>query len=81
MFDVVMKLTSRSALKDPRDPKSKYLERYFLTESDGQYICKSRLRNGTKSIFPNEVVFDADRNLGTFNWFLQTALKSYSAAK
>jgi hypothetical protein len=78
MFDVVMKLNTRKALRDPKDAKSAYLERYWLTESDGQYICKSRLRNGTKPIFPTEVPFDVDRNIGTFGYFLETALKAYN---
>jgi hypothetical protein len=81
MFDVVMKLNTRYALRDPKDSKSKYLERVWQTETDGQYICKSRLRNGTKQIFPSEVVFNHDTGHGDFKWFLSEALKCYSGTK
>jgi hypothetical protein len=79
MFDMVMKLESRPALRDARDPKSRYFQRTFLCENDGRFLAKSRLRNGTKNIFPTEVVFDPDKGVGTFQWFIAEATKSYSA--
>lgn len=75
MFDHVFRLQTRSALKDPRDPKSRYYQRFFTTENDGQYIAKSRFRNGTKAIYPTEVPFDLDSGVGTFQWFIDQAVK------
>lgn len=75
MFDHVFRLQTRSALKDPRDPKSRYYQRFFTTENDGQYIAKSRFRSGTKAIYPTEVPFDLETGMGTFQWFIDQAVK------
>lgn len=79
MVDIVLRLFMRNALKDPKDAKSRYNERVWQTESDGKYLAKSRIRNGRLPVFPPEVVFDLDRNIGTFDWMLQQANKAYAA--
>ena len=79
MFDIVMKLESRPALRDPRDAKSRYFQRVFLTENDGRFLAKSRIRNGNKNIYPAEVTFDIEKGVGTFQHFLAEAVKSYTA--
>jgi len=76
MFDIVMKLHTRPMLKDPKNPGSRYYQRYFQTESDGKYLAKSRIRNGAASIFPAEVPFDLASGEGSFGYFLDLATKS-----
>lgn len=57
LFDTVMYLKSRKILKDPRDPKSAYLERYFITSNDGVHIGKDRNSAGGKSFLDMEEIF------------------------
>jgi hypothetical protein len=79
MFDVVLRLCTRHKLRDPKDPKSVYIERYFQTEADGKYLAKSRLRNGMKPLFPPEVIFDPTTGQGDFKWFLAEVQKAFAA--
>lgn len=78
LFDVVMRLNMKRALRNPKDANSAYYERFWQTEGDSKYICKSRISNGRKPIFPAEVPFDLDKGTGTFQWFLDEALKAYN---
>jgi len=57
LFDSCLYLKSRRVLKDPRDPKSAYLERYFITANDGIHIGKDRNSAGGKSFLDQEEVF------------------------
>lgn len=75
MFDIVMRLWTKPMLKDPKNPASRYYQRVFLTDGDGKYLAKSRLRNGLVNLFPAEVPFNLETGEGTFNWFLQKALE------
>lgn len=79
MFDVVLCLRSRSILRDPKDAKSRYTERYFLTEGSGGILAKNRLSVGDKGIsfLPKEVIFNQEKGTGTFTWFLDTAKNAY----
>jgi hypothetical protein len=79
MFDLVLCLRTRSVLRDPKDAKSRYNERYFLTESSGSIIAKNRLSvDEGGSFLPSEVVFDEKKGIGTFNWFLNEAKTAYA---
>lgn len=80
MFDIVMRLYTRSALANPKDANSRFQQRVFQTESDGKYLAKSRLRNNKSALFPSEVVFDLNTGHGSFPWFLEQARKAYDAA-
>jgi hypothetical protein len=73
MTDIVMKLHTRPALRNPKDASTRYYQRYWLTDTDGKYLAKSRLRNGTKSLFPTEVPFDLETGEGSFNYFYNLA--------
>lgn len=75
MFDIVMRLWTKPVLRDPKNPMSRYYQRIFLTDGDGKYLAKSRLRNGLVNLFPTEVPFDLETGEGTFNYFLQKALE------
>jgi AAA domain-containing protein len=79
MFDFVFRLWTEPALRDPRDPKSRYHKRVFLTDGNGQYLAKSRLRHGLVNLYPTEVEFNLESGSGTFNWFLEKALERRKA--
>lgn len=78
MFDVVLRMFMRPALRDPKDANSKYNQRVWQTEGNGQYLAKSRIVNGNNNAFPPEVVFDLDKGTGTFQWLLDEARKVYA---
>lgn len=72
MFDIVLRLRAETKLRDPKDAKSKYTERYFETEADGQGgLVKSRFnRNGLK-FFDRKEPFNLETGQGTFPYFLK----------
>lgn len=57
MFDTVLHLKTRKLLKDPRDPKSTFLERYFITGGDAVHVGKDRNSAGGKSFLDAEEIF------------------------
>jgi hypothetical protein len=73
MFDIVLKLHTQPKLRDPKNPGSRYYQRYWLTDTDGKYLAKSRVRNGVTNLFPTEVPFDLDSGEGTFKYFFDLA--------
>lgn len=79
MFDIVLCLRTRSLLRDPRDAKSRYTERYFITENSGQVLAKNRLSIDEKglSFLPSEIKFDLGTGEGTFDWLLNKAIDTY----
>lgn len=80
MFDLCLCLRSRSVLRDPKDAKSRYTQRYFLTENNGSGIlAKNRLSVTLgKSFLPTEVIFDPTTGEGTFDYFYNAAVKAYT---
>lgn len=80
MFDLVLCLRTRSVLRDPKDAKSRYTERYFLTENTGGILAKNRLSVSDKglSFLPTEVVFNKEKGTGTFDWFLNESKVAYT---
>lgn len=81
MFDLVLRLRTRQTLRDPRDAKSKYVKRYFLTQPDGMgSIVKGRPNVDCKPLLDPEEVFDPSTGQGTFKFFLDKILAGYAAA-
>jgi len=80
MFDLVLCLRTRSVLRDPRDAKSRYTERYFVTENTGGILAKNRLSVSDKglSFLPPEVLFDISKGIGTFDYILEVAKAAYT---
>jgi hypothetical protein len=79
MFDVVLRLMSRKKLRDPKDAKSSYVERYFITDSDGQGgLAKSRLKRQGLALLDREEVFDLTTGAGTFPKLLEKVLAGYA---
>lgn len=86
LFDTVLYLKSRKILRDSRDPKSAFVERYFITGADGLHIAKDRNSAGGKSFLDSEEVFlppDPKTGFvgkGTFPQLYEKILKGHSAA-
>lgn len=78
MFDTVLRLRTRQKLRDPKDAKSRYVERYFLTQPDGQgTLAKCRNSVNGKALLDKEEVFDPATGRGTFPALLEKILKGY----
>lgn len=66
MFDFVFRLKVRAMLRDPSNPKSRFLQRYLVTDaSDGVSITKCRSRLNGKPLLDAEEVVDADTGQGS----------------
>ena len=82
MFDLVLVGRSRTLLKDPKDAKSKYTERYWVTESTGGIVAKNRLVAGgqtSKPLLAPEEIYDPATGRGTFPYLLEKVSKAYAA--
>lgn len=79
MFDVVMCLKTESKLADPRDAKSRYTERYWVTASDGKgLIAKSRnITAGGTPILPARITWDIKTGEGSFPDILNRIKQAY----
>jgi len=80
MFDIVLIGRTRTKLEKPGDAKSKYTERYWLTEPTGCYLAKNRLSvdNVGGSFLPSELIYDREAGTGTFKDIYDRAIKAYS---
>lgn len=80
MFDTVMCLKTRAKLRDPKDAKSRYVERYFVTASDGNGLiakCRSIVKGGAP-ILPTEVPWNIETGEGGFIDLLGRIKKAYA---
>lgn len=78
MFDFVFRLRTRQKLRDPKDPKSRYVERYFITQPDGQgTIAKCRSNLLGIPFLDKEEVFDLNDGRGSFMYMLNKILAQY----
>jgi len=78
MFDFVLRLKTRQKLRDPKDAKSRYVERYWITQPDGQgTIAKCRSNEAGVPFLDREEVFDISDGRGTFPYFLKKILDNY----
>jgi hypothetical protein len=80
MFDTVMCLKLRSKLRDPKDAKSRYTERYFVTAGDGKgLIAKCRcVIDGAPPLLDTEEIFDPATGTGTFPVLLKKVTERYA---
>lgn len=78
MFDIVLIGRTRSKLRDPKDAKSRYTERYWLTENANGFIAKNRLSTEIGSFLPAELPYDITNNVGTFDDLLKRAQDAYN---
>lgn len=79
MFDTCLVLRTRPALRDSKDAKSRYTQRYWLTQGNEQWVAKSRLNASGHPLLAEEEVFDLVSGAGTFPYLLEKILKGYAA--
>ena len=78
MFDFVLRLRTRSLLRNPADAKSRYSQRYFTTNQESGVIAKCRATVNKKPLLDREEIFDLD-GAGSFPALLQKIVAGYSA--
>lgn len=77
MFDFVFRLRTRPKLRDPKDPKSKYGERYFLTQQESGVIAKCRSNSRGVALLDREEIFDQQSGQGSFGYILDKIFRGY----
>lgn len=79
MFDFVLRLRTRSLLRNPADAKSRYSQRFFETNQKDGVIAKCRAYHDKKSLLDQEEVFDLETGAGGFPALLEKIVKGYQA--
>jgi len=77
MFDFVFRLRTRPILRNPSDAKSKYTQRYFITQQESGLIAKSRASVKDKPILGREEIFDLSTGEGSFPYLIDKLVKGY----
>lgn len=77
MFDFVLRLRTRPKLRNPQDAKTRYSERYFLTQQESGVVAKSRSNAGNKSILDREEIFDIESGQGSFPYLIKKIVDGY----
>lgn len=81
MFDIVLLVRTRSKLRDPKDPKSRFTEHYITSKGSDGIIAKCRHNEVVGApLLPDEFVLDAKNGIGTFNWVLERIKTGYADA-
>jgi hypothetical protein len=70
MFDAVLIMRTRPVLLNPKDPKTRFIQRYFMTQPTEQWLAKCRFNNGGKSVLSEEEVFNLETGEGGFPYLL-----------
>ena len=80
MFDFVLRMRTRSKLRDKNDAKSRYSERYFITENDGRgTIGKCRSVYSNKPLLDPEEIFSPVTGEGSFDYLIKKIIAGYKA--
>jgi len=77
MFDIVLIGRTEQRLRDPKDAKTKYTARYWLTSGRNGFLAKNRLSVGKGSFLPEQLDFNLETGSGTFNDILERAKVAY----
>jgi hypothetical protein len=77
MFDFVLRLRTRSLLRNPADAKSRYAQRYFQTNQEPGIIAKCRATVNKKALLDREEPFDLDSGAGSFPSLLDKIIRGY----
>lgn len=79
-FDFVLRMRTRSLLKDPKDAKSRYNQRFFMTDREQGTIAKCRSNNGKgKALLDKEEIIDLETGQGSFDYLINKILAGYRA--
>lgn len=79
MFDFVLRLRTRQKLKTPLDAKSRYSERYFITQQESGIIAKCRSNRGSRPLLDKEEIFEEDMGTGTFPYMINKIVTGYAS--
>lgn len=77
MFDFVLRMKTRPVLKDPKDAKSRYSQRYLITQPMGGIVAKCRANSNGVPLLDMEEVVDKATGQGSFNYILDKMVKGY----
>jgi hypothetical protein len=80
MFDFVLRLRTRSLLRNPLDAKSRYSQRYFQTNQQPGIIAKCRAQVDKKPLLDAEEIFDLETGQGGFPSLLAKIVAGYQSA-
>jgi hypothetical protein len=80
MFDFVLRLRTRSLLRDPNNPKSRVAIRYFQTNQERGMIVKCRALMNGKALLDAEEIFDLETGAGGFPVLLEKITTGYKPA-
>lgn len=78
-FDFVFRLRTRPVLRNASDAKSRYSQRYFITQQMSGIIAKCRSNASGKPLLDAEEIFDPSTGAGTFQFFLDKILAGYAS--
>ena len=78
MFDLVMCLRHRPSLRDAKDAKTRFNQRYWLTQGNEQWVAKSRLNSAGLAVLDAEEIFDLETGAGSFPYILEKIQKAYA---
>lgn len=79
LFDLVLRMRTRPKLRDPKDAKSRYIERYLMTEQQSGIIAKCRPNRKNKALLDPEEVIDIDSGAGCFPYLVDKIVKGYAS--
>lgn len=81
MFDLVIFLKTRRKLRDPKDAKSRYTERFLITDNDNVHLAKSRYNEEVgKALLDPEEIIDLKTGKGSFNYIFKKIQEGYRSA-
>lgn len=79
LFDFVFRLRLRSLLKNPADPKTRYLQRYLQCAPAPGVMAKCRAHVKGKQVLDAEEIIDLETGQGTFPFLLEKIKAAYTA--
>jgi hypothetical protein len=77
MFDFVFRMRTRPVLEVPGDAKSRYVQRYLITQPIQGTIAKCRANADGKPLLDKEEIFDLGKGQGTIPALVEKILKGY----
>lgn len=82
MFDTVLIMRTRSVLADPKNAKSRFTQRYFITQQSDKWLAKTRLNANGAPILAEEEPFDSEKGTGlTFPNLLTRIQQAYQPSE
>lgn len=80
MFDIVLVGRTRTSLRDPKDAKSKFTERFWTTVPGNGILAKCRYNQDLgKQVLASEELYDVTANKGTFPDLLTKIQAAFTA--